>query len=280
MTTPHATALSDAGQAPAAPSPHADCRADESGTLTFVLDAPGSTGAELLLRLRGSEDPAEVTLPFEPDADGRPSARLPETLALAEGRWDVFAALPGREPERLLPGLLDLRRLVDREPDATGGQVSPRIPYATKHGNLSVRSWWRAPHAEAAELVLTEGRLAVRGRLHGTLLGARAHAELCGRQAAKPVVRAELDGSGRDFTLTVPSADLTDAAGAGVWDLWLLPEGEPGPRVRVARLLDDIADRGPVFVYPGAVSGASGARARVTPYYTADNDLSVRVDIG
>ena len=44
-------------------------------------------------------------------------------------------------------------------------------------------------------------------------------------------------------------------------------------QVRLARLLDDVADKKPVFVYPAVRVGDFMA----APYYTADNDLSIVV---
>lgn len=43
--------------------------------------------------------------------------------------------------------------------------------------------------------------------------------------------------------------------------------------MRVGRLLDDLADRRKIVVYPAADVGGTGLR----PYYTVDNDLSVEV---
>lgn len=48
---------------------------------------------------------------------------------------------------------------------------------------------------------------------------------------------------------------------------------EGAPPVRVARLLDDVADRKEIFVHPVAV--VTGARVR--PYCTVDDDLPVEV---
>lgn len=60
--------------------------------------------------------------------------------------------------------------------------------------------------------------------------------------------------------------------GSGIWDVFLQP-AEGAPRVRVGRLLDDLADRKEIFVYPAATVGGVTLR----PYYTVDNDLSVAV---
>ncbi len=62
-----------------------------------------------------------------------------------------------------------------------------------------------------------------------------------------------------------------------MWDLWLRgPEGSQP--VRIARILDDVADKKQIFTYPAKPYAASYAPARVSPYYTVDNDLSIKVD--
>lgn len=53
--------------------------------------------------------------------------------------------------------------------------------------------------------------------------------------------------------------------------------GETGPRVRIARLLDDIADKKPIFSYPKVTVETVYGPAEAGPYYTSDNDLSVTV---
>ncbi|WP_323182939.1 hypothetical protein [Streptomyces sp. NBC_00078] len=53
--------------------------------------------------------------------------------------------------------------------------------------------------------------------------------------------------------------------------------GETGPAVRIARLLDDVADRKPVFACPRVRVDAPYGPVEAGPYYTRDNDLSVAV---
>ncbi|MGC0341889.1 hypothetical protein [Streptomyces sp. SLBN-8D4] len=53
--------------------------------------------------------------------------------------------------------------------------------------------------------------------------------------------------------------------------------GESGPRVRIARLLDDVADKKPVLTYPRARVDTAYGPVEAGPYYTRDNDLSVSV---
>ncbi|MFJ6572844.1 hypothetical protein ACIQNU_36095 [Streptomyces sp. NPDC091292] len=275
-------------------TPRADCTADSAGGLTFDVTDHGASGAaHLVLRRRPTESQPgdsdssgdgkgdgddELRLPLSPAADGSLRAALPSSVELAEGRWDVYAQLAGEKPQRLAPGLNDLRSLVDRVPSGARGHVAVRIPYATQHGNLTVRSWWRAPHAEAGELLIDGTELTVHGRVYGTGLTDGAYAELSGRRGTAPAVRAEVTVRESGFVFTVAYADLVEAGGGpGVWDLWLRPTGDTGPRVRLARLLDDVADKQPIFTYPATRMETEHGTADAGPYYTLDNDLSVRV---
>ncbi|MEV1022717.1 hypothetical protein [Streptomyces sp. NPDC050264] len=253
-------------------APRADCIADSAGGLTFDVSDHGSPApAHLVLVNRAGGE--EVRLPLTPVGDGRLRASLPISVSLAEGRWDTYAQVAGDEPVRLVPGVNDLRSLVDRAPGGSRGYVAVRIPYATKHGNLTVRSWLRTPHAEAGELRITGGELTVRGRVYGTQFSAKAHVEIRSRAATGPVLRGELTVDNAEFALRIGYDELSE----GYWDLWLRPGGDDGPAVRVARLLDDIADKKPIFAYPAAQVTVSGRELSAEPYYTADNDLAVVV---
>ncbi|NGO12454.1 hypothetical protein G5C60_33815 [Streptomyces sp. HC44] len=256
----------------AAMLPRADCIADSAGGLTFDLTETAEAGAAyLVLRRRGSDE--EISLPLTPAADGRLRAALPSSVELPEGRWDAYVQVADGEPRRVVPGVNDLRSLVDRVPSGAGGHVAVRIPYATKHGNLTVRSWLRAPHAEAGELHIKEGELSVRGRMYGGTLTPDAYAELRARHEPATAVRADVTADQAEFHFTVDYGALTE----GVWDLWLRPAGETGPRVRIARLFDDIADKKLIFTYPKVTLETEHGPVLAGPYYTADNDLSVTV---
>ncbi|MPY62598.1 hypothetical protein FNH08_37260 [Streptomyces spongiae] len=252
--------------------PRADCVADSAGGLTFDVADRGESGpAHLLLRRRDGEQ--EVRLPLTPAADGRLRAALPSSVELPEGRWDVYVQVADDEPYRLVPGVNDLRALVDRVPGGSHGRVAARIPYATKLGNLTVRSWLRAPHAEAGELHVGQDELSVRARAYGTELAEDAYVELVARKAQASVVRAGLTTDRSEFRFTVPY----DALRPGLWDLWLRPYGENGSRVRIARLLDDVADKKPIFTYPKVTLETEHGPVMAGPYYTGDNDLAVKV---
>jgi hypothetical protein len=251
----------------------ADCVADFAGGLTFDIAGLGvSDPAHLLLVLRDSD--RKVRLPLTPAGNGRLRAALPGGTDVPEGRWDVYLQVADDEPHRLSPGLNDLRSLVDRAPAATTDRVAVRIPYATKHGNLSIRSWERSPHAEAGALLIGDAGLEVTVRTYGAEPTPEAYAEFTDRTGAAPAVRAGLAPDGRGgHRFTVAYGELRP----GTWDLWLRPRGESGPRVRVARLLDDIVEKAPVFVYPGKRIETGHGPVEAEPTYTADNGLSVKV---
>ncbi|MEU1805246.1 hypothetical protein [Streptomyces sp. NPDC019937] len=271
----------------------ADCVADSAGGLTFhiadwVRPEPGSyddwNGALVLMRRgAGPAEDGEVRLPLGPTADGRLQAALPGTVALPEGRWDVFVAYGDQEPRRLAPGLHDLRSLVDRRPGPSTSPLSVRIPYATKHGNLSLRTWRRVPHAEAGEIRLDDGAMTTGGRLYRVespadwLDGAAVEAR--SRRDPDLVRTAPVTADGAGFSFTLSYARLAESWGGGtdLWDLWLRPADDTAAPVRLARILDDVADKKEIFTYPARTVDAPHGTATVRPYYTVDNDLSVKV---
>ncbi|MEU7107103.1 hypothetical protein ABZ951_18860 [Streptomyces sp. NPDC046215] len=276
--------------------PAADCIADSAGGITFDLDAPGvpdapgDWSAALVLRRRGSDEEAEeFRLPLAPNGDGRLRAVLPSTVALPEGRWDVYVACADAEPRRLVPGLADLRSLVDRRPGPSTSPLAVRIPYATKHGNLSLRSWLRGPHAEAGDLRPGTRGLTGRGRLYRVqdpaawLAGAVVEARLRRDPdvvVTTPAGAVTAEGAdAQDFTFTLDFAEPAGhwQGGLDVWDLWLRGAGGT-ETARIARILDDIADKKQIFTYPAQDVAAPYAPAQVGPYYTADNDLAIRID--
>ncbi|QFR02437.1 hypothetical protein F9278_08565 [Streptomyces phaeolivaceus] len=254
--------------------PRADCVADFAGGLTFEVPDLGEPGPAHLVLVSRDGDP-EVRLPLTPAGDGRLRAALPGGVALPEGYWDVHLQVADGEPLRLSPGVNDLRSLVDRAPVPTADRIVVRIPYGTKHGNLTLRCWERSPHAEAGALHIGEGRLEVTARLYGAEPTPDAYAEIADQNGVAPAVRADLtaDDDRGDIRFTVAYGELPP----GHWDLWLRPRGESGPRVRIGRLLDDVVDKHPVFVYPRSRAESGRGAVEGEPYYTAHNDLSVTV---
>ncbi|WP_405684488.1 transferase [Streptomyces sp. NBC_01387] len=265
--------------------PCVDCTADADGTLTFDLAAAGATA--LVLKRRKADDRVALALTAAPG--DRLRAVLRADAVLAEGRWDAFTDGGPAGEQRAEPGLRDLRKLVDRtpEPEATG--VVAHLPYRTADGRLAIRSWTRSPHAEAGDLTVGGGALTLEGRLYGAELGPESTVEARLRGTRGQAYREPVtDGGDGRFRCTLPYGPLAAGGteGTRVWDLWLLPTGAPdatraaGTAVRIGRILDDIADRKSVHVYPAASLGGDSEEpdARATPYYTVDNDLSVRLE--
>ncbi|WP_030321991.1 hypothetical protein [Streptomyces sp. NRRL B-3229] len=254
-------------------TPRAGCAVDADGRITFEVSRAG--GLRLLLRLRPKKGQPEeslhvLDLEVDPSDEGRAQAVLDADPVLAEGRWDVYL-LQGSERTRLRPGPRDLRALVDGQLRERQGPLAVRVPYATKDGFLAVRTWLRPAHAEVGRVDVTDRTLTIAARLHGSPLTEGARVELRLRRdkgvsrTLEPLVRAD----GRAFSHTVDDKLDLDP---GIWDMFLRPAPEAAP-IRLARLLDDVADRKEVFVYPGVTVGD----AVVRPYYTVDNDLSLEV---
>jgi hypothetical protein len=251
-------------------TPRVGCSIDSEGRITFEL--PAAHGQALLLRLRPKKGQPEDTLhvlDLDPVGEGRVRAVLDTDPELAEGRWDVYL-LDGSERTRLRPGPRDLRALVDGHLRERRGPLVVRVPYVTKDGYLALRTWLRPAHAEADRVDVSGGTLRVAARLHGDspLDGAEVRLRLRRSEGAVRTLEPVVAEDGRSFSFTVADETLD----IGVWDMFVRPA--PGaPMIRIARLLDDVADRKEVFVYPGATAG----KVVVRPYYTVDNDLSLEV---
>ncbi|MFF4349770.1 transferase [Streptomyces sp. NPDC001530] len=266
-----------------AAQPRVGCTVDADGRITFDLPLRSDEeheGQQLLLRLRpkrGQPEKVLHVLDLEPADDGRRRAVLGPQPVLAEGRWDVYLLRgPESQRQRLRPGLRDLRALVDGHLHDRPSPLAVRIPYVTKDGHLAVRAWLRPAHAEVDGIDVTDRSMTVGARLHGAPLleGAVVRLRLRGASGTQRTLEPRAGNDGRTFSFTVDYEELAaeTGVGSGVWDVFVQPAAE-APRIRVARLLDDVADRKEVFVYPTLTVGGAALR----PYYTVDNDLSVEV---
>ncbi|WP_037763979.1 hypothetical protein [Streptomyces sp. 142MFCol3.1] len=257
----------------------ADCTITADGRITFVAHLPSAARPQLLLRLRPKKGQPETTchlFDLEPAGDGRRSAVLHTRPVLTEGRWDVFLLQePGGERHKLRPGSRDLRSLVDGHARDWSSPVAVRVPYVTKGGHLAVRAWLRTVHAEADRIRTTARSMTVTARLHGASFSDRPVVRL--RLRGTSTVRdldPQVENDRRTFSFTTDWAELADQAhdAGGVWDLFVRPAAGAS-LTRIGRLLDDVADRKEIFVYPAVSVGT----ALVRPYYTVDNDLSLEV---
>ncbi|WP_329377832.1 hypothetical protein [Streptomyces sp. NBC_01716] len=274
-----------AAEEPRVDKPRADATVDDEGRFVVRVRLPLAASAHprLLLQLRPKKGQSEEigrVAALENVGQDEWRAVLETAPALQEGRWDAYVlGLPGEERTPLLPGLRDLRALVSGGSDGRETPLAVRIPYATKDGRLAVRAWLRTAHAEAGRIVFSGQVMTARARLFGARLGEGAAALLHRRGKDGPVRQLALRADGaRDLSFTVDYQDLLaergqpGAAAQDIWDVYVRPAAGAA-RIRVARLLDDVADRKSVFVYPAATLGG----VTVRPYYTVDNDLSVAV---
>ncbi|GGN50775.1 hypothetical protein GCM10011579_005860 [Streptomyces albiflavescens] len=260
--------------------PRVGCMVDTDGRITFDLPPRWPEGGQLLLGLRPKKGQPEKTvhvLDLEATDEGRRRAVLGANPVLTEGRWDVYLVPePGSPRLRLRPGLRDLRALVDGYLHDRPSPLAVRIPYVTKDGHLAVRAWLRPAHAEVDGINVTDRSITVGARLHGATLleGAVVCLRLRGGNGTQRTVEPRAGQDGRSFSFTVDHEELAagTSTGSGVWDVFIQPAAN-APLIRVARLLDDVADRKEVFVYPTVTLGGAALR----PYYTVDNDLSVTV---
>ncbi|UNT01020.1 glycosyltransferase [Streptomyces tubbatahanensis] len=279
------------------PRPLARVLAQHDGALLFRLRAttlPRST-ATLSLRPRGRDGTAPVRLPLPPreqaDADGWVEVRLSrqDGPSLAEARWDAYVerASDGRS-KRVKAERVETARLLSMPaPVNADGVLEPWVPYVTEDGCLAVRVWSRDRHAEVTGVVRGEHGYTLTARLYGQAVApelSRRTVELSGGPVLVAVPRGgnprqAFEFPGRQGTeaatveLELPyelPAAFADGAAEGVWDLWLRPGLGP-ERVRLGRLLGDLADRKKTDVTPRTRLGESNLAVQL--YFSLNNNL-------
>ncbi|MGW6412915.1 glycosyltransferase family 4 protein [Streptomyces vinaceus] len=267
--------------------PTGDCHIDSDGALrvTIRLGLPKSGNWQLLCRPRKSTDTPIISQFHRPPLSSThevcQAELIQETVDLPEGRWELFVqdAQGDCPPHRLRAGHLQLAGLL-AQPRPTTGPVRWWVPYVTADGHLSLRTWRREEHAEADQVTVTSTHLHLKGSLvNREWLAHCSGAELVlrprpGCEASE--VRSSLHCSGGRFEGAVDLADVARAARGphDDWDVWLSPAAG-SPRVRVARLYDDIVDRKRVHAYPEQSVSRPDGIMQVRPYFTPANELSV-----
>jgi glycosyltransferase involved in cell wall biosynthesis len=246
--------------------------------LVVAAQLADDAGAELVLREERSG--AELRKPLSPPAnaagDERESVIELSEIRPREGasaRWDVHVSVPSSGGERRLA------------PPAGGGQVTPlELPsdggvyrvraHATKHGMFAIDSRLLPPFAQVEELWVRGLTMELRGRSPAppgrAELVARRRGE--GFEFRQPLTIAE----DRSFEGSFDITPLADPGGEEeTWDMYLDPPGEGVP-LRLGAHLDDLPDRRRVVVFPHAVVKTRVTEVEVEPFYTYENNLSVR----
>ncbi|MFD9907872.1 glycosyltransferase [Streptomyces sp. NPDC059063] len=261
------------------------CRVAADGSLYFhvpVHELPYGAW-QLVLKPRAGTDDDEVLLPFKVTADDGAYVRLMlhrSGRPMAEGYWNVHLQ-QGRagRVRRVRAGLVETGRLLAAvPPHPSGAGFATAVPYRTKDGHLSLRTWSRAAHAELESLAVADGALALTGTVHGE--AARGHhyrltAHLRGSDA-EVRTRCKVDGAG-GFAVELPLADLAGRhpGGEAVWDLRLDPYDEKGDGMPVARLRGDIVDRRRTDAFPSAHGATDDGDIELRPHLTVHHNLAV-----
>lgn len=233
-----------------------------------------------------------LQLPLTRSASRPSGAKAEVTIsqdALDEGQWDLYLVDWVGRRRRVRAGVCDLRPLVDAAEVSAADPVMRLVPYRTVTGYLAIRFWSRQPHAEVNAVRYCD-ELVIEGVLYGARFGGTDPALTMIRQEGEPrsVVVPGTTTDGRTFRFHLPAQELVAArlSRQDRWDLWVAARPDVAP-VRLARLLDDVADKRSVYLYPSfaATDGASPELVEeapepdlaVTPAYTTDGDLSVTV---
>ncbi|MET9427615.1 glycosyltransferase family 4 protein [Streptomyces sp. NPDC003036] len=274
-------------------APVADCVVEPDGAVTVTLAGPRRDGLHLAC-VRTDDRTDDHRFPF--DAEGR--ATVPADAVFHEGIWEGSVELPGSGRRvRITTRSIDQRGAMRARERVTGG-VRTLIPYPSKpKKQLLLRSWVRPVHAEAADVQVSRGEITVSGELIGAAPAPDAPTLIVrrrGRGSVDLTYPGTWLGDGR-FRFTFPAAGPAahQTAANQWWDLLVryAPGAEP---VRLARVLDDIVDKGPVFGYPATrlrkkrpyallriaarrLRGLPQQYVRVRPAYADTNDLLVNV---
>ncbi|MFF9896249.1 glycosyltransferase family 4 protein [Streptomyces longispororuber] len=263
------------------------CRVAPDGSLYFrvpTADLPRGDW-QLLLKPRAGTEDTEVRLPFEVTGSTGPEVELllhRSGRPMAEGYWNVHLR-HGRDKGRVRrapAGLVETGRLLAPTvpPHPSGAGFATAVPYRTQDGNLSLRTWSRAGHAELEFLAVGEEAVTLTGTLHGDVTRGhhyRLTARPRGGEAAFEA-RCRVDEAGC-FTAEIPLADAArHASGRSTWDLRLEPYDEQGGTVRIARLRGDIVDRRRTDAFPVARHATADGVVELRPCLTAGHDLALK----
>ncbi|MFH8441131.1 glycosyltransferase family 4 protein [Streptomyces sp. NPDC018026] len=255
--------------------------ADPNGLLhvTPAAEAPVDEGTLLLIRRGGEDDRPTLRIPLTRDDGGRVRATVERTLSLGNAVWDLWVEPTGKPRKRLRSDLLDLRGLVGFLPEPDQSPVKALLPYTTVDGFIALTAREADVHAEVRQITVdTDGaEIGVTARLFGAA-GEIEGFELRNRKRTEAVLEPSWhrDDDGL-LHIRVPSAAVArlHKEEHDLWDLSVRLVGR-AETVRVGAWFSDVKDRKKVYVYPVTVfEDTPRGRARVRPYYTVDNGLSI-----
>ncbi|MFE3248273.1 glycosyltransferase family 4 protein [Streptomyces sp. NPDC059209] len=237
-------------------APVADCVVESGGAVAFSLVAPQAAAVVhdglKLVCVRSDIRTQERVFPMS----GNGTVTIPADAAFTEGVWECFAELPesGRRV-RIAARSVDQRGAMSACERARDGEpVHNLVPYATRpQKQLALRSWVRPIHAEAGDIRVDGKRITVAGELFGAGVMAQ-DPSLVVRRRGKPAEELTYAGSrqgerGFRFTFPVSGPAGRQIARSESWDLLLKYAPDAAP-VKVARVLDDVVEKRPIYEYP------------------------------
>jgi glycosyltransferase involved in cell wall biosynthesis len=134
------------------------------------------------------------------------------------------------------------------------------------------------PHAEVVHVRVEDDAVVVVCALAGVELGSSAAPLLVARRRGDAAeVTAPVSLGDDHLRARLELAELAGAAAEGVeaWDLWVILR--PGaPSLRVGAHLDGIENKKEVVVYPSRMARRDGVERELRPYFTVEDNLSIR----
>jgi glycosyltransferase involved in cell wall biosynthesis len=242
--------------------------------VTATTATPAGEGAELRLRRRDAGD--EVLVPLVPGDGSTLQGTLEPGAFVAAGHdtvvWDAHAH-SGGSPQAL--GVAADAALGGRCLVAAGSRVFRVHAERTADGGLSVHAGVLPPHAEVVGVRVEPDALSLEAALGGEAVAEPPGAILVARRRHDGRdVRTDCVITGRACVARLELARLADGGDEPeVWDLFVDVGGD---RLRVGRHFDGIPNKRQVVVYPVRRLARGGAKRELQPYFTIDDNLSIR----
>ena len=255
-----------------------DGRLRIGGELPPALASRAGRSGRLVMRERSSSQEVGVALTAAVDGRGIEGVVDLARLAPAAGgpsAWDVYVELDETARQLLLVAAdvaLAPACVVRAE------RALHRIcPYVTDRGTLSLESTPLRIHAEVRRVVAERGAVDIDGVLVGTVAWPAAGAELVARRrrdgrAVRCAAALTDDRCSARLQLCELTANGDDEE---VWDLELDLGGDAGA-LRLGAHLDDVPNKKQVMIYPPWRAAGAGVQRELRPYFTVENNLSIR----
>jgi len=192
----------------------------------------------------------------------------------ASSTWDLHVAADGEPGQRLTAE--GGTTLGAASVFATGTSRYRVRPYATPEGGVGVEAQALPPHAEVVRVEVQEDEAILTGTLPASVAGTSRRAELVARRRADGAqTRASAELTAERFRVRIGLSELLASREEDdVWDLDLDVEG--AGRLRLGAHHDGIPNKRDVVVFPARRLPVDGVERLVRPYFTIENNLSIR----